>query len=118
MILHLKHLLLRVAIAHAALASDLIEEFRAPIVDSLVLWLINSKVVSAQNDFDYRDGGCFLNDTGRKKYFKAFRERMEEQLQTDSTEKQPRWHTFTTQVKAYKQFVYNPIQLYKPYQIR
>ncbi len=104
--------------SHAALASDLIEEFRAPIVDSLVLWLINSKVVDAQNDFDYRDGGCFLNDTGRKKYFKAFLQRMEEQLQTDSTEKQPRWHTLTTQVKAYKQFVYNPIQQYKPYQIR
>lgn len=103
---------------HAALASDLIEEFRAPIVDSLVLWLINSKVVNAQNDFDYRDGGCFLNDTGRKKYLKAFLQRMEEQLQTESTEKQPRWHTFTTQVKAYKQFVYNPVQLYKPYQIR
>jgi len=103
---------------HAALASDLIEEFRAPIVDSLVLWLINTKVVDAQNDFDYRDGGCFLNDTGRKKYLKAFLQRMEEQLQTDSTEKQPRWHTLTTQVKAYKQFVYNPIQLYKPYQIR
>ena len=103
---------------HAALASDLIEEFRAPIVDSLVLWLINTRVVDAQNDFDYRDGGCFLNDTGRKKYLKAFLQRMEEQLQTDSAEKQPRWHTLTTQVKAYKQFVYNPVQLYKPYQIR
>ena len=29
---------------HPALASDLIEEFRAPIVDSLVLYLVNSKL--------------------------------------------------------------------------
>ncbi|PHM06028.1 CRISPR-associated endonuclease Cas1 [Nostoc sp. 'Peltigera malacea cyanobiont' DB3992] len=72
---------------HAALASDLIEEFRAPIVDSLVLWLVNSKVVNAQKDFDYRDGGCFLNDSGRRKYLQAFLQRMEEEIQTDCSKK-------------------------------
>jgi len=103
---------------HAALASDLIEEFRAPIVDSLVLWLVNSKVVNAQKDFDYRDGGCYLNDSGRRKYLQAFLQRMEEEIQTDSGEKQPKWDLLTEQVKAYKQFVYNPSLLYQPYQIR
>lgn len=104
--------------SHAALASDLIEEFRAPIVDSLVLWLVNSKVVNSQNDFDYRDGGCYLNDSGRRKYLQAFVQRMEEEIQTDSGEKQPKWDLLTQQVKAYKQFVYNPSLLYQPYQIR
>ncbi|MGF1674074.1 MAG: CRISPR-associated endonuclease Cas1 [Rivularia sp. (in: cyanobacteria)] len=103
---------------HAALASDLIEEFRAPIVDSLMLWLVNSRVIDAQNDFNYRDGGCFLNDTGRRKYLQAFLQRMEEQIQDDNKEKQPRWDILTRQVKAYKQFVYNPSYQYKPYQIR
>ncbi|MEH2371821.1 CRISPR-associated endonuclease Cas1 [Nostoc sp.] len=103
---------------HAALASDLIEEFRAPIVDSLVLWLVNSKVVNAQKDFDYRDGGCYLNDSGRRKYLQAFLQRMEEEIQTDSGEKQPKWDLLTQQVKAYKQFVYKPSSLYQPYQIR
>jgi CRISP-associated protein Cas1 len=103
---------------HAALASDLIEEFRAPIVDSLVLWLVNKNVMNAQNDFEYRDGGCYLNDLGRKKYLKAFLQRMEEEVQIDDGDKQPRWHLLTTQVKAYKQFVYNPAQIYQPYLIR
>jgi len=103
---------------HAALASDLIEEFRAPIVDSLVLWLVNKNVMDAQNDFEYRDGGCYLNDLGRKKYLKAFLQRMEEEVQIDDGDKQPRWHLLTTQVKAYKQFVYNPAQVYQPYLIR
>lgn len=103
---------------HAALASDLIEEFRAPIVDSLVLWLVNSKVMDATADFVYRDGGCYLNDRGRPKYLKAFLQRMEELVQTASGDKQPRWDLLTQQVKAYKQFVYNPIDLYQPYQIR
>ena len=103
---------------HAALASDLIEEFRAPIVDSLVLWLVNSKVVNAEKDFDYRDGGCYLNDSGRRKYLQAFLQRMEEEIQTDFGEKQPKWDLLTQQVKAYKQFVYNPSLVYQPYQIR
>lgn len=103
---------------HAALASDLIEEFRAPMVDSLVLWLVNSKVVNSQKDFDFRDGGCFLNDSGRRKYLQAFLQRMEEEIQTDSGEKQPKWDLLMRQVKAYKQFVYNPSLGYQPYQIR
>ncbi|MGA7936108.1 MAG: CRISPR-associated endonuclease Cas1 [Kovacikia sp.] len=150
---------------HAALASDLIEEFRAAIVDSLVLYLINRGVMSADHDFEWRDGGCYLNDSGRKKYLRAFLMRMEEkgQVSTNPPETnngsepsrrlrrrvaereaehsfpeapdtqprrlrrravqiepgdQPRWDILMRQVKAYKQFVYNPTQPYQPYLIR
>jgi CRISPR-associated protein Cas1 len=103
---------------HAALASDLVEEFRAPIVDSIVLYLINHRVMDSAKDFDYRDGGCYINDLGRKKYLQNFLHRMEEKIQTISDEKQPRWDILTQQVKAFKQFVYNPIEVYQPYQIR
>jgi CRISPR-associated protein Cas1 len=100
---------------HAALASDLIEEFRAPMIDSLVLWLVNSKVMDANKDFVYRDSGCYLNDSGRTKFLKFFLQRMEEEILTDSGEQQPKWHLLNQQVKAYKQFVYQPRQLYQPY---
>lgn len=103
---------------HAALASDLIEEFRAPIVDSLVMYLVNRKLMDQEADFVYHNGGCYLNDSGRPKYLKAFLQRMEEEIQTQSGEKQPKWDLLTQQVKAFKQFVYNPTQLYTPYQIR
>ena len=103
---------------HAALASDLIEEFRAPLVDALVLWLVNRHIMDAQKDFVYRDGGCYLNESGRKKYLKAFLQRMEEEIQFDSGDKQPKWDLLNRQVKAYKQFVYNPSRLYQPYQNR
>lgn len=103
---------------HAALASDLIEEFRAPIVDSLILYLVNRGVMNAQQDFEYRDGGCYLNDSRRKKYLKAFLQRMEETVQTDTGERQPRWDLLVQQVKAFKQYVYSPSILYKPYLIR
>jgi len=99
---------------HAALVSDLLEEFRSPIVDSLVLYLINSKIMRVDNDFEYRDGGCYLNGSGRKKYLKAFVQRMEAVTQKDS----PRWDVLMQQVKLYKQFIYAPINGYQPYLIQ
>ena len=103
---------------HAALASDLVEEFRAPIVDSLVLWLVNSSVVDAEADFEYYSGGCYLSNSGRKKYLKAFLQRMEEEIQTGSEDKQPRWDLLMQQVKRYKQYVYDPSTRYQSYLIR
>lgn len=103
---------------HAALASDLVEEFRTPIIDSLVLWLVNTKVMDNTTDFEYHDSGCYLNDLGRSKYMKFFLQRLEEEVQIESGEKQPRWYLLTQQVKLFKQFIYQPIQVYKPYQIR
>ncbi|MFP4413267.1 CRISPR-associated endonuclease Cas1 [Coleofasciculus sp.] len=103
---------------HAALASDLIEEFRSPLVDSLVLWLVNKNAIDARKDFVYNNGGCYLNESGRKKFLKLFVQRMEEVIQSNSGDKQPRWDILNQQVKAYKQFVYNPSQGYQPYQIR
>lgn len=101
---------------HAALASDLIEEFRAPMVDSLVLYLVNRGVVQPQ-DFEYRDGGCFLSESGRKAYLRAFVGRMEEPISTEDGV-QPRWDLLMQQVKAFKRFVYNPSLGYQPYLIR
>lgn len=102
---------------HAALASDLIEEFRAPMVDSLVMYLVNRKMMDGLNDFEYKNGGCFLNNSGRKKFLKAFVGRMEEEIDTEYG-KQPKWDLLNQQVKLFKQFVYEPSRLYKPYQIR
>jgi CRISP-associated protein Cas1 len=74
-------------------------------------------IVKGGDDFEYRDGGCFLNDTGRKKYLRAFLQRMEEPIQTESGE-QPRWDTLVQQVRAFKRSIYDPSIPYKPYTIR
>lgn len=103
---------------HAALASDLIEEFRAPIVDSLVLYLVNRNIINAQEDFIYHDGGCYLNESGRPKYLKAFLQRMEEKIKINNEYEQPKWDLLSQQIKGFKQCVYNPEQAYQPYQIR
>ena len=87
-------------------------------IDSLVLWLVNRRQIDKINDFFYKNGGCYLNDSGRRKFLKAFVQRMEETIETRSGEKQPKWDILNQQVKKYKQFVYNPTELYVPYQIR
>ncbi|MEG4320851.1 MULTISPECIES: CRISPR-associated endonuclease Cas1 [unclassified Microcoleus] len=103
---------------HAALASDLIEEFRAPIIDSLVLYLVNNGMMKADEDFVYCNSGCFLNNCGRHKFLTAFVRRMEENFTNNSGDSQPKWDLLNQQVKEFKHFAYNPIQLYQPYQIR
>lgn len=103
---------------HAALASDLLEEFRAPMIDSLVLYLVNRSLIDPDQDFDYpATGGCYLNESGRKLFLRSFLTRMEETHET-AAGAQPRWDLLNQQVKAYKQFVANPSGGYLPYLIR
>lgn len=103
---------------HAALASDLIEEFRSPLIDSLVLYIVNRNLINSVDDFVYKNGGCYLNDSGRKKFLHHFVQRMEEKINTGEEQKQPRWDLLMKQVKNYKQFIYNPVNGYQPYLIR
>ena len=69
---------------HPALCSDLIEEFRAPVVDSLVTGLLNKRVFSLA-DFSLSGGadsgmespaGCYLTDAARRRFVIHFEERM------------------------------------------
>lgn len=59
----------------------------------------------------------YLNESGRRKYLGAFVRRMEETVQVGA-EQQPRWDGLMQQVKAYKQFVYDPTKGFQPYRIR
>lgn len=65
----------------AALALDLVEEFRPFIADRLALTLINRAQITA-GDFDHREGGAvMLNEKGRKTVVIAYQERKQEELQ-------------------------------------
>ncbi|ACX95665.1 type I-C CRISPR-associated endonuclease Cas1c [Halothiobacillus neapolitanus] len=62
----------------AALALDLMEEFRAIAADRLALTLINRGQINA-SDFDEREGGAvMLNDRGRRAVVTAWQERKQE----------------------------------------
>lgn len=62
-----------------ALALDLMEEFRPIVADSVVLAAINRGTVT-ESDFEQRLGGCYLNETGRAKLYRAYEERRQQQI--------------------------------------
>ena len=58
---------------HATLASDLVEEFRTPMVDRFTLKIVNNRVFQEGDFYLHRpSGGIYLRDTARKKYFAAY----------------------------------------------
>ena len=57
-----------------ALALDIMEEFRPVVADSVVLGLLNRGTMG-EKDFEYNLGGCFLNQAGRKKFYRAYEDR-------------------------------------------
>jgi len=66
---------------HPALVSDLVEEFRALIVDSLIAYLVNSKIFIPE-DFTPADerGGVYLYPNSLKKFLKHWEERLQSQV--------------------------------------
>lgn len=58
-----------------SLALDLMEEFRAVIADSVVLTLINNSSVTPADFLTWRDS-CQLTEEGRKRFFRAYEQRM------------------------------------------
>lgn len=55
---------------HPSLVSDLIEEWRAPLIDSLVLNLIKKQITPDM--FTSNEKGCFLLKEGRKLFLEAY----------------------------------------------
>ncbi len=60
-----------------ALALDLVEEFRAPIVDSLVLTLINKRMIGREDFEPGPKGGVYLNRHALRVFFREFSDRLE-----------------------------------------
>lgn len=54
-----------------ALASDLVEEFRAPLVEGLAIYLFNNRILDRAM-FTRRDAACHLSPEGRKAVIRAW----------------------------------------------
>lgn len=65
---------------HPALASDLIEEWRPTIVDSLVMNLVQTKIITPDHFLpqDETTGGVFLTKEGLKIFIKKFEDRLKQ----------------------------------------
>ena len=66
-----------------SLALDLIEPFRSVLVEALALDLFSHQILNAKH-FEPKNGGVYLNDDGRKKFFLQYERRMERQFLSES----------------------------------
>jgi CRISPR-associated protein Cas1 len=62
-----------------ALALDIVEAFRAPIVDSVVLTLLNNRMLE-RKDFEETLGAWRLSDAGRRVFLQKFEERLNTEI--------------------------------------
>ncbi|NJK40062.1 MAG: CRISPR-associated endonuclease Cas1 [Oscillatoriales cyanobacterium SM2_3_0] len=86
------------------LAFDLMEEFRSPIVDSLVLRLVNNAIFKP-DDFDsvVLTGGMYLNPKARKVFLQQFERRMNESVSHPDIQSQVTYrHVIQLQIRRYK----------------
>jgi CRISP-associated protein Cas1 len=98
------------------LAFDLMEEFRSPIVDSLVLKLINQPVFqSADFEVSQANGGVYLTKTSRRLFLKYFEQRMsQETSHPDLQDPVSYRYAIQLQIRRYRRSLLNDFP-YEPF---
>jgi CRISP-associated protein Cas1 len=100
----------------AFLAFDLMEEFRSPVVDTLVMQLINQKVLRP-TDFAWpnEDGGIYLLEPGKRVFLKHFEQRISKEIQhPDSNMEVSYRRVIQLQIKRYKKTLLEGVS-YEPF---
>lgn len=98
------------------LAFDLMEEFRSPIVDSLVLKLVNSSVFKP-SDFEAvaSTGGVYLKNEARRVFLEQFEKRMHEEVSHPDLQSQVSYrYAIQLQIRRYKHSLVHGI-VYEPF---
>ena len=100
---------------HMALVSDLVEEFRAIIVDAMVLSLILRRRVTPQ-DFTKHGEGCRMSTDMCRRFVRAFETKIEENIShPDSTQPLDYRRVIDAQVRRFVRAVRNPAQPYRAF---
>ncbi len=100
-----------------SLALDLIEEFRAPIVDRLVLEIVNKGILGI-DDFQKTEEGVYLKDNPRKTFFLHYEKRMLETILNPDERTETSWRNlFIHQAQKFSKTLREGLT-YNPFQIR
>ena len=101
---------------HPALVSDLVKEFRALVVDSLIAYPVNSNIFKP-DDFTPPDerGGVYLHPDGLKRFLKHWEDRLLTNLSHPHTGyKVNHWRCFELQVWEYIGCLTGDREVYRP----
>ena len=96
----------------AALALDLMEEFRTPVVDSAVITAINTGMVR-DSDFEIAKAGCAMKPAARKAFIRAYESRLEQLVTHPIFDYRCSWRTIIRlQAKLLARWVRREIESY------
>lgn len=101
---------------HPALVSDLMEEWRAQLVDSLVAYLVNSQIFTI-DDFTLPDerGGVYFQTHALKKFLKHWEEKLQSEITHSHTQQKVAYRrAIELQVREYLSCLMGEIKVYRP----
>ncbi|MCC2694864.1 CRISPR-associated endonuclease Cas1 [Nodularia sp. LEGE 04288] len=101
---------------HPALVSDLMEEFRAQVVDSFVAYLVNTRILVPE-DFTSPDerGGVYLFPDALKKFLKHWEEKLQSEITHPHTGyKVSIRRCIELQVREYISCLMGEVEVYRP----
>jgi CRISPR-associated protein Cas1 len=101
-----------------ALALDLMEEFRPVIVDSVVLTLVNNRILQA-NDFRQEFGVYWIKESARKTFLSKFEERLNTEIKHPTFAYQATYRKcLELQVRLLAKTLTGEIPAYRPFIVR
>jgi CRISPR-associated protein Cas1 len=101
-----------------ALALDLVEEFRPLVVDSVVLTLVNKRML-AERDFEFGEEGVFLTSHGMRVFLRQFARRLGETVQHPLAGKALSYQKiFEVQARQLRKVIEGQAPVYIPFRTR
>ncbi|MFH1060654.1 MAG: group II intron reverse transcriptase/maturase [Pseudomonadota bacterium] len=100
---------------HQGTASDLVEEFRAPLSEGLAVYLANNRMLRAEM-FDHDpEGGCLANGEGRRVVVGGYEAWLDRPVRSPRTGEKVKWRgLLEEQVLAYRRHALGQ-ETYRPY---
>jgi len=102
-----------------ALALDLVEEFRGPVVDSVVQLVVNKRIVGPDDFREGRDGGTYLSDRGLRKFLGQYTHRLNTEIVHPWAGRRLTYQrVFEVQARLMAKTVQGQLDRYRPFRIR
>ena len=102
-----------------ALALDLVEEFRAPFVDSLVMTLANRRMLQPEDFRPGQEGGIYLKDQALRLFLGEFGDRLESEVTPPGVGRALSYRKiFEVQARCMANVILGKAEVYRPFQAR
>lgn len=102
-----------------ALALDMVEEFRAPVVDSLVLTLINKRLLQPDDFKPGSNGGVYLSRHGQRVFYREFSDRLQVCTMHPTAGRRLSYRQwFEVQARELARFIQGKNDAYRPFRWR